>query len=145
MQNLELESEVIQISMYMDIILNILKKHKELSIIKIMLFSYLIKKEVFRIGKVYSAGNTQDIVYKAISLLSGEYEEYCENLKFVLKSIHLLKTNNQVMMNGCLLYLANDIELNSKIYSESPFIEKAIEASKRMTDRQFMREVMANV
>ena len=145
MQNLELESEVIQISMYMDIILNILKKHKELSIIKIMLCSYLIKKEVFRIGKVYSAGNTQDIVYKAISLLSGEYEEYCENLKFVLKSIHLLKTNNQVMMNGCLLYLANDIELNSKIYSESPFIEKAIEASKRMTDRQFMREVMANV
>ncbi len=145
MQNLELESEVIQISMYMDIILNILKKHKELSISKIMLFSYLIKKEVFRLGKVYSAGNTQDIVYKAISLLSGEYEEYCENLKFVLKSIHLLKTNNQVMMNGCLLYLANDIELNSKIYLESPFIEKAIEASKRMTDRQFMREVMANV
>lgn len=145
MQNLELESEVIQISMYMDIILNILKKHKELSISKTMLFSYLIKKEVFRFGRIYTAGNTQDIIYKAISLLSGEYEEYCENIKFVLKSIHLLKANNQVKINGCLLCLADDIKLKSNIYLESPFIEKAIEASKRMTDRQFMREVMANV
>lgn len=145
MRNLELEAEVIQISMYMDIILNILKKHKELSICKTMLFSYLIKKEVFRLGKIYTAGNTQDIVYKAISLLSGEYEEYCENIEFVLKSIHLLKLNNKVKLNGCILCLVDDIELKSNIYLESPFIGKAIEASKRMTDRQFMREVMANV
>lgn len=145
MQNLELESEVIQISMYMDIILNILKKHNELSIIKIMLFSYIIKKEMFRFGKIYTAGNTQNIVYKAISLLSGEYEEYCKNIKFIIKAIHVLKLNKQVKLDGCILCLADSINLDSKIYLESPFIEKAIEVSKRMTDRQFMREVMANV
>lgn len=145
MQNLELESEVIQISMYMDIVLNILKKHNDLSISKMLFFSYLTKKEVFRLEKIYTAANTQDIVYKAISLLSGEYEEYCENIKFVLKSIHLLKTNNQVKINGSLLCLVDNIELKSNVYLESPFIGKAIEASRQMTDRQFMREVMANV
>ena len=145
MQNLELEAEVIQISMYTDIILNLLKKHSELSICKTMLFSYLIKKEIFRLEKIYTAGNTKDIIYKAISLLSGEYEDYCENVKYILMTIHLLKLNSKVRVNDCLLCLVDGIEIKSSVYKEIPFIEKAIEASKRMTDRQFMKEVMASV
>ena len=83
MQNLEIEVETIQISMYTNIILNMLRKHKEMSVTKTLLFSYLIKKEKFRLGKVYTAKNTQDVLCKAISLLSGEYVEYCENIKFI--------------------------------------------------------------
>lgn len=84
MQKLELEAETIQISIYANIIMNILKKHGELSINKMLLFSYLIKKGRFRLGKIYTANNTQDVVCKAISLISGEYVEYCENIKFIL-------------------------------------------------------------
>lgn len=38
MQNLELEAETIQISIYSNIVLNLLKKHTVLSLNKIMLF-----------------------------------------------------------------------------------------------------------
>lgn len=48
MQILELEAETIQISIYTNIVLNILQKHKELSLNKMIFFSYLIKKENFR-------------------------------------------------------------------------------------------------
>ena len=51
MQKLELEAETIQISIYANIIMNILKKHGELSINKMLLFSYLIKKGRFRLWR----------------------------------------------------------------------------------------------
>lgn len=145
MQNLELEAETLQISIYSNIVQNILKKHMVLSVNKIMLFSYLIKKDKFRLGKVYTANNTQDIVCKAISLISGEYSEYCENVNFILKAVHLLLVNNKIKMEGNLLYLSDEIDAKRGIYQESPFIEKAIEVSKKMSDRQFMKEVIANV
>lgn len=58
MQNLELEAETIQISIYTNIVLNILKRHKELSINKMVFFSYIIKKDNFRLCKIYTANNT---------------------------------------------------------------------------------------
>ena len=145
MQNLELEAETIQISIYSNIVLNLLKKHTVLSLNKIMLFSYLVKKEKFRLGKVYTAHNTQDIVCKAVSLISGEYLEYCENVKFILKAVHLLFINSKVKMEGSLLYLSDESDVKKSLYPESPFIENAIEVSKKMSDRQFMKEVIANV
>lgn len=87
MRKLELEAETIQISIYTNVIMNILKKHGQLSINKMLLFSYLIKKGRFRLGKIYTANNTQDIVCKAISLISGEYVEYCENINFYVKNL----------------------------------------------------------
>ena len=145
MQNLELEAETIQVSIYPNIVLNILKSHKELSVNKTLLFSYLIKKEKFRLGKIYNANNTQDVVCKAISLLSGEYVEYCENIKFILKAIHLLVISKRIELNGCLLSWINGQKVAKSLYQESPFIEKAIEESKKMSDRQFMKEVTSNV
>lgn len=141
MQKLELEAEIIQVSIYMNIVLNILKKHGKLSVNKILLFSYLVKKEKFRLGKVYAANNTQDIVCKAISLLSGEYEEYCGNVRFILKAIHLLIIAQKIELNDSFLSLTDEQSVEENIYQESPFLEKAIEESKTMSERQFMKEV----
>lgn len=77
MQKLELEAETIQISIYANIIMNILKKHGELSINKMLLFSYLIKKGRFRLGKIYTANNTQDVVCKDNF---SNYEKLCIEL-----------------------------------------------------------------
>ena len=145
MQKLELEAEIIQVSMYMNIVLNILKKHGKISVNKILLFSYLVKKEKFRLGKVYAANNTQDIVCKAISLLSGEYEEYCGNVRFILKAIHLLIIAKKIELNDSFLSLTDEQSVEENIYQESPFLEKAIEESKTMSERQFMKEVTFNV
>lgn len=145
MQNLELEAEAVQVSIYANIIPNVLKKHKVLSVSKMTFFAYAIKKEKYRLGKIYAANNTQDVVSKAISLLAGEYIEYCENIEFVLKAMHLLMECKWIKMEGVLLYLEDGIDVEKSIYEESPFIEKAIEMSKSMSDRQFMKEVIANV
>lgn len=145
MRNLEIEIETIQIGIYSNIVLNLLQTHELLSINKVMLFSYLIKKDKFRWGKVYTANNSKDVVYKAISLMTGEYAEYCENVGFILKAIHFLHINDKVEINETFLKRKEDVEIEKSIYQESAFINKAIEESKKITDRQFMKEVIANV
>ena len=145
MQNLELDVENVQVSIYINIILNTLKKHKELSVNKMLLFTYLIKKEKFVPGKIYTANNTQDVVYKTISMINGEYLDYCESIKFIIEAIHLLIINNKISLKNSMLHSITEIEVDKCVYPESLFMEKAIEESKRMSDRQFMKEVIASV
>lgn len=145
MKNLELETEVIQIGIYSNIILNVLKYKSDLSISKITLFSYLIKKDKFKVAKIYTANNSQDVVCKAISMISGEYENYCREIVFILKAIHLLIEDSKVVNKSNLLTLCEDISFDKALYPISAFIEKAIDESNKMTDRQFMKEVTSNV
>lgn len=145
MRNLKLEAETIQVSIYCDIILQVLKKHKELSINKILVFSYLIKKDRFIPNNIYNGNNTQDIILKCLSLLSGDYVEYCNSIQFIIKAIHILKINALVILENNLLHSLTEVNVGKVIYEESAFIEKAIEVSKRMTDKQFMKEVTHNV
>ncbi|MDD9786681.1 hypothetical protein PVE99_30445 [Priestia megaterium] len=141
MKNLKLEAETIQVSIYCEIILQILYKHKELSINKILVFAYLIKKDRFISRKIYNGNNTQDIIYKCISMLSGDYIEYCNSIEFILKAIHLLNENNLLSIENDVLHGSTAVTFDKYIYEESMFFEKAIEASKRMNDMQFMKEV----
>lgn len=145
MRNLELEVETIQISIYCDIVIQILKSHKELSINKLLVFAYLIKKERLMPYKVYNGNNTQDIVCKCISLLTGDYNEYCNSIQYIIKSLHLLITDEVVQLENNLLRCQADIKVGKVIYDENMFMKKAIEASKKMTDRQFLKEVTYNV
>lgn len=145
MQNLEVEMETIQIGIYCNIVQNLLKKHEILSVSKTTLFTYLIKKEHFKVAKIYNANNSQDVIYKAVSLLAGEYNEYCENIGYILKAIHLLGIKNKILISNGFLRLEGNINVDKCFYKESPFLEKAIEESKKITDRQFMKEVITNV
>ncbi|EPB8165714.1 hypothetical protein ACRTAK_001315 [Clostridium perfringens] len=145
MNNIKNELEVIQISIYTNIIKQIMKKHKNLSISKVMIFAYLIKKEKFMFNKVYTARNTQDVVCKAISLISGEYNQYCESLNYILKSIYLLIEKKELELTSGILNIGENIKIEKVIYEETNFLNKAIELSKKMSDRQFMKEVIENV
>jgi len=145
MQNLNLEVETMQISIYSNIILHLLNKHGKLSVNKITLFSYLVKKDKYSPSKVYTANNTQDIVCKAVSLLSGEFKEYSENVKYIIKTIHLLVSKGKIYLSNNILSLSDESIINKVIYEESAFISKAIEESKNMSDRQFLKEVISNV
>lgn len=145
MQKIDLEIEAIQIAIYINIVQNLLHKHQELSLNKTLTFSYLIKAERFSSGQIYNSNTTHDIVCKAISMISGEYEEYCNSVKYILKAIHILIKCRKIMMIGSMLYASKDMCVDKAIYEESAFMKLAIEASKRMTDRQFLKEVTASV
>lgn len=134
-----------QISIYCDVIKGILKRHKELSVNKMLVFAYLLKKERFMPGRIYNGNNTQDIVCKSISLLSGDYDEYCNSIQYIIKAIHLLVNDGTLQLQNSLLMHNSDTKSEVVICHENMFIEKAIEASKKITDRQFLREVTYNV
>lgn len=145
MRNLKYESETIQISIYCDIIKQILKKHKELSITKMLVFSYLIKSDNCLLSNVYNANSSQDLIYKCLSLLAGKYNEFCESIEYIIKAIHLLKSNDVIFVDNGIIKAILQVDNTKLFYHESGFLEKTIEASKRMSDKQFMKEVMYNV
>lgn len=136
-------AEAIMISRYCDIILGILQRHRQLSINKTSIFSFLIKRNRFTDKEIYSVNNSKDILLKCISKLSGAFEDYCNEIEYIFKAIHLL------IQNGDLTIEEEQIRYNSKsnisIYAENKFIEKCIKESHKMTDRQFLKEVMHNV
>jgi len=145
MRNLKYESESIQISIYCNIIKQILKKHNELSLSKMLVFSYLIKNDNYLLNNVYNANSSQDLIYKGLSLLSGNYIGFCESIEYIVKAIHLLKVKDVILVENSIIKAISTMDSAKLVYLESAFLEKTIEASKRMTDKQFMKEVIYNV
>lgn len=145
MRNLKNEAETIQISIYCDIVMQVVKKHNQLSLIKIFVFSYLIKNDKFIPSSVYTAKNSKDLIYKGLSLLAGDYEEFCNSIEYIIKAIHLLIKKELIYLEENIVVKEPNKIFEKTIYQESAFLEKVIEASRGMSDKQFMREVMYNV
>lgn len=137
-----IELDIIITSTYCEIILDILKVHKNLSVNKILVFSYLIKKRKFMNSNIYNALNKNDLVLKCISQMCGLYSDYCKNIKHIISAIHLLIANNKLSVHfGELIYLET-VEI---VIEEKSFINNAIRESKNYSDRQFLKEVIRNV
>ena len=130
MRNLKFQTESLQISMYCNIICQILFEHDKLSIIKISTFSYLIKQQRFHGGTIYNSRNEIDIVLKGISLLSGDFESYCNSLPFILKAIHILNSKNIIKFVDDDVLLADKISKDELVYIKNNFLYKVIEESK---------------
>ncbi len=145
MRNLKYESETIQISIYCNIINQILKKHKELSVSKMLVFSYLIKNDNYVPKSIYTANTSKDLIYKGLSLLTGDYMGFCDSVEYIIKAIHLLKSKGLIGLENNIIIEISNTKIGKMVYEESMFLEKVIEASKKMTDKQFMKEVTYNV
>lgn len=145
MRNIKEQTESIQLSIYCNIICQILQMHESLSICKMVTFSYLIKQNRILGGMIYTAKNTQDIIFKGISLLAGDFEGFCNSVPYILKALHLLVSKDIVTSENDILTLTtNNLEFDL-VYEENNFMKKVIEEGKTMTDRQFMKEVTYNV
>lgn len=142
MKNIEMELEIVLVSKYTEIILNILQIHQNLSVNKILVFAYLIKKRKFYNSDIYDLKTKKNVVLKCISQLSGLYGDYCENLKYIISAIHLLIINNKISINCQIL---NYTGIDERAISKNSFINKAIEESQSFSDRQFLKEVIKNV
>ena len=145
MRNIKEQAETIQLSIYCNIICQILRSHENLSLCKTITFSYLIKQNKFLGGTIYTANNTQDVVFKGISLLSGDFNGFCDSVSFILKAVHMLISKDIVVLENEILTLANVPSEFNAVYEESNFMKKVIEESRTMTDRQFLKEVTYNV
>ena len=131
MSNIKAQTEALQISIYCNIIEEVLQTHNILSVCKLIVFSYLIKQNKFLGGVIYSAKNSQDNVYKGLSLLSGDFNGLCESMSYIIKSLHLLISNNIVSCNGSILTLTDDEIETVPVYKENNFIKKQLKKVKK--------------
>lgn len=145
MGNLKLQAEILQLSNYCEIIKELFHVHKELTLPKILAYSYLIKKEKLENYKIYNANNSNDVIYKSLSLLSGDASFFHE-IKFIIKAIDLLVKNNILHLEGDTIYMFKDYcEIVTSESKNNSFLNKAVNESGKMSDKQFLKEVLTSV
>lgn len=138
------EYEVILTSFYIDVISRIVSNNPSISVIKLVFFSFLIKKEHFRKFNTYSGNTSRDLINKVISLASGSFDKFCDNISYIFFAIHLLKINNKIEISseGKCIWISSD-EKQTQTYGK--IIIDALKKSFYVTDDQFLKEVVANV
>ena len=142
-QNTALQAEALQLAAYCNIIRDILEKYRSMSVIKLFVFSYIIKKQEILQVKCFSNKDTNDLVLKALSQIAGRYNELLSQLPLVLRAIDLLVQNKVCEIHSsevmCLL------PQGSSLRATNGFIYSAIEESYLSSDRQFLKEVISIV
>lgn len=142
---LKKEVEITQISIYCDIVLMLIKEHQSISLMKLIVFSYLVKRESFLPNTVFKSTNKKDIVNKYLSMLSGDMDKLLISYEYILKAIHILVKNEIIIFDGFTISKTEKLDVSKFVYSEKDFTKKVIERTKYMSDKQFMREVLAHV
>ena len=140
---LDLQIEVIQISIYCDIVKNLLLKYRSISIIKIISFSFIIKKRQHLQGSIYKGNNRVDLVLKFLSQASGLFDELCDQMTYIFQAIDLLVKDGFCEAHEGEL-ICNPTN-QQKAADYDAFIEAAVQESKSYSDRQFLREVISIV
>lgn len=143
MSKLQFEEEAVMTSEYSYIILGLLRSHPNLSLVKTIIFTYIIKKQRFYWTSLYSGKNINNTVLKCISQLSGLFDDYCLNQKYIIQAIHLLISNKDIEISNFFLK-ANNMTLNIESITDK-FLDLAIEESRRFSDRQMIKEIVGNV
>lgn len=146
MTTIELESEILQVSRYCEILTQILAINKAQSLIKLIVFAYLLKNEFYLKENVHRSNTSNEIVYKCLSILSGQYEDFVKNIQVIIEALHMLKLDKRVTISNTGLVSSIRIKMVlNQMYDEDSFIYNAIKASRNMSDRQFLKEVINNV
>lgn len=92
-EELEKQYKILQLAIYCDIIPLVLKEHNNLSISKLIIFSYLIKKDNYYFKSIYDSKTKKNITERLISLLSGDMERLFDSIQFILRALDLLSKN----------------------------------------------------
>lgn len=145
MGKINLESEALQISIYCNAIMNILNEHKKLSLAKVVIFSYLVKRNRLKSQQIYDGRHSTDLMYKSLSLLIGNFEEFSNSVGYILKSIHILNEKSLILLEQNFIKLGTEQYEYKEIYNESSFLKKTIEECKNISDKQFLKEVLSSV
>ena len=125
-----IEFEVYQISVYCNIVYMIVKQHKDMSVAKLIFFTYAINKERFFDKEIYNAKNTQNIISKEISAINGDFEGYANAMPYVLKAIHILVQVQKIRIEGSIVHWIDSEFSYVEDNIESKFVYNVIEKSK---------------
>ena len=141
--SLDLEVEIVQLSKYLEIAKKLLLKYRHISIIKLYLFCFYIKKQEGLRINIYTAKNSEDLVLKFLSQISGRFDELCEQLPYYIKSLDILILNNICSLHDGELFCSLPDDACDDTFDQ--FTHSVIEESKQYSDRQFLKEVISIV
>lgn len=140
---LDLQIEVVQVSIYYDLIRRILIKYRSISLIKAATISFIVKKMKFFRGKFYTAKNTNDLVLKFLSQANGLFDELCDQFKYIFEAVDILVADGDCEVHEG--ELTCNPKLHLSVNGFDAFTESVIRESMHYTDRQFLKEVITVV
>ena len=145
MNSLAKEAEAIQLSIYCDIVCQILFLHRSISVNKLLPIAYILKRyDLYK--KTYTTRDTNDLAYKLISFLNGRFSDYCKDIDIITKSLHLLILNGNIAFeDGILFFQERKDSAKSLLYDENTFFYNAIEECRKMPEIQFLKEILQYV
>lgn len=106
-----IDFEAYQLSIYCDTVYMIIKQHKDLSIAKLVFFTYAINKGRFLEKDVYNAKSIRDVLSKEISTINGDFVGYANATPYILKAIHILSQAEKLRVDGNVVHLL-DLEFD---------------------------------
>ncbi len=145
LKNMNKEYEAIQIGVYIDAVYTILKEHKDMSLIQLSFYTYILNKTRFFLEEIYTARVKNNIVIRAISVISGDFEGFSNAMPYILKALHIMNESKIVSIEGQIVHLIDKQFKNVNCFKISNFENKAINASKGWSDKRFIKEVLHSV
>lgn len=139
------EFEAFQIAIYIDTIYVILKKSRDMSVIKLAFFSYAINKNRYFEKEVYNARHKRDVVTKEISTICGDFDGFVNAMPYILKSIDILNKSEIIDVSDNIVHLKDDTYKAVYCNTLSNFEKNAIKSSVSWSDRRFIQEVLHSV
>ena len=133
-KKLDIQIEVVQVSIYFDLIRRLLIKYRSISMIKVATISFIIKKREYFRRSLYSARNTNDLVLKFLSQANGLYDEFCDQLKYIFEAVDILVADAGITADALTVKMTDDqfdrvIDVNLKgvfnvVRYVGPYMEK---------------------
>lgn len=142
-KSLDLQIEVVQTSIYYDIVKSLIIESCSISIIKVAIFSFIIKKSRRQKISIYNGSHSNDLVLKFLSQANGSFDDLCFQIPYIIQTIDLLVKNGLCEVHqGEIICLDLNAQIEIKFDS---FTESALAECKTYSDRQFLREVISIV
>ncbi len=135
--------EAVQLGTYCTIIKDMLIQYRSLSIVKIAVFSFILKKQSTLQIECYNAKNTTDLVLKALTQIAGRQKEFLCQIPYILQALDLLIKNNICDQHQGEIMCR--LPSTASHHAISGFLHNAILESHTFTDRQFLKEVISIV
>lgn len=136
MSNIELKAKLLATAKYLSIIETILATVGTVSIIKVIVISYIYMNNHFE-KDIFSLTTKKNLFDKYLALLTAQKEEFLANLETIFDVILILVDSQVINLQDKVLF-----NNTGKKQITDKFLDKILSVSKSYSDSQVLREVL---
>ncbi|WAW97847.1 hypothetical protein OIY87_06910 [Streptococcus gallolyticus] len=96
-------------------------------------------------SKIYDLRGKKNSFEKIISTYSGSIDRILDALPYIISAIDLLAKKELIKVVQGKVSSSNSLSSNDSKYVLSSFVVDALKESEKLSDEQFMKEVITNV